>query len=328
MIINRLPAGGGGFQLPPSGTTEQFTYTVLTEPTLGSEGELINYGTCRLTGFNFSGNVSTSVTVPQYFGNYKATQISNMFFNTGNFGTLTKIVVPFDFEWFATNTSYTSKKINSQITEIVANISSASLNYAPFYNADSLTKFTSNYTYTSANQNAFYNTKLTDYNELVKFITSCYYSSFSKSTVKGTEFQSLTNIQNSGSENGAFFNCSSIINANFANLQTIGDTNTSFGTGNFANCNSMKTIKIPKCVYIGIKTFENCINLNSIYLEELPNINFGSQSSHSPFNNCSKLTNIYISEDKVDALKEVFNSAPYSSYGTNLAQYVKATPVE
>ena len=325
MIINKLPAGGG-FQLPPVGTVEDFTFETLTEPTFNESGVLTEYGTCSLTGFNFQGNVNNSVTIPNYLGNYKITKISNIALNTGTFGTLTKIVIPFDFEWQYKSTSNTAQKINSQILEITANFPRST--YSMFYNSN-VQKFTNNVQYTNAVNSDFYGSKIIDYTNIVKYITSVEKSSFANSNVKGIEFESLTTLPTTSSNDGCFRNCNNIINANFPELTVIsGGLGSQANTeaGHFNNCQNLNSIRLPKCTYIGAKTFMECRSLNSIYLEEVPTIEFGPSDFYSPFRYCGQLKNIYIPEDKVDALKEVFNSAAYSNYGTNLAQYVKPTP--
>ena len=319
MIINKLQTGGGGFELPPFAPTENFTYNTYTEN-----------GTtyARLMGFNFDGWVGTSVTVPETLGGYEVKQISNDAFVTGNFGTLSEIVVPFNFFWYQNSTASNKQRISSKITKITANFPNLNT-YSIFINSN-VTEFNSNVQYTSTIQGQFKNTKISDFSNIGKYIIIGNNETFYSSNCKGNEFINMKTIYGGYYSAGAvgtdfygpFQNCQSIINANFPELEIIEDGG-SYKYAAFCNCYSMKTFKANKLVSLGQCTFASCSSLTSIYVNSLSDINFGSSSSNSPFYNCSKLENIYTSQENYDSLKYVFENAPYASYGTNLASKVK-----
>ena len=324
MIINRLQTGGGGFELPPFAPTENFTYNTYTEN-----------GTtyARLMGFNFDGWVGTSVTVPETLGGYEVKQISNDAFITGNFGTLSEIVVPFNFFWYQNSNTSNKQRISSKITKITANFPNLST-YSIFRNSNVI-EFNSNVQYTSTIQGQFKNTKISNFSNIGKYIIIGNNETFYSSNCKGNEFINMKTIYGGHKSisitddnfYGPFQNCQLIINANFPELEIIEDGGSSDYAA-FSKCYSMKTFKANKLVSLGQCAFAYCSSLTSIYVNSLSDINFGNNSNQSPFYNCSKLANIYTSQENYDALKSVFENAPYSSYGTNLAQYVKVTPAE
>lgn len=319
MIINKLPSGGSGFELPPYGSSENFIFS-----TYDSNGETY----VRIEGFDFIGWTGTSVSIPSTLGGYQVKQISNEAFITGDFGTLSEIVIPFEFIWYYETTTAVKQRINSQLTKITANF--PAWNYTMFYNSN-ITKFDNNVIYNTCNLADYKNTKFSDYRDIVKYMITVGQSSFAGSNCKGNEFVNLKTLDDvsdiSNARLGAFEGCQSIINANFPELEVIGSAYMVATTahGHFSGCSAMNTFRADKLATLGFGTFTTCISLKELYLPSLTSINFGTSAARSPFYGCDNLTAIYTSADNVDNLKAIFTAAPFAA-DRALADLVQAMP--
>lgn len=296
MILNPIIAGG---MLPPFIATAEITYTTY------SEGDVV-YAT--ITGFNYTGN-ETAVTIPQYVNEtIEVRKINIDALNTGSFGNINSITIPFQVEWILNVTNLTAK-INNQIIELnVVNLPDPIDD--GFFRNTNLVKLTYNNTPSSARGYAFMDANLncSGIKRLIANLQSLIYSRASiVASYKGTstfkdsfsfktlKLNNLTNVQNPNYDYD-YFDCSTF-SIYLPKLKTV--------TQNMFNESGTK----PTIRYI--------------YLDTCDAINFGSGSSKSPFYYLTNLTKIYTTAENYNTLKTLFDNAPYSSYGTDLASKVE-----
>lgn len=300
MILNPIIiTGGAGGALPPFIATSEITYTTY------SEADVV-YAT--ITGFNYTGD-ETAVTIPQYVNEtIEVKKINIDALNTGSFGNINSITIPFQVEWVL-NVANVNAKINNQIIELnVVNLPDP-IDDAFFENTN-LVKLTYGNVPSSARGRAFYGANLncSGIRRLIANLQSLVYSrttwngykytnTFNKSfSLKTLKLNELTNAQDAN----YFYTC-------------------------FENCATF-SIYLPKLKTVTRNMFSETSNqpiIRYIYLDVCDAINFGTRSDNSPFYGLTNLTKIYTTAENYDTLKALFDNAPYASYGTDLASKVE-----
>lgn len=133
---------------------------------------------------------------------------------------------------------------------------------------------------------------------------------------------------------GTLYGCSALESIDFCNVTALGDCCLSF-------CRSLATLDSKKVQTIGLAVFESCTGLTEVTLREV--ISLGQRAftgctklrsvlchmetpptcGATPFENCSKLSSIYVPDDSVEAYKTATNWSTYASKIKPLSQYVE-----
>ena len=267
----------------------------------------------NITGFSYTGSF-TSVKFPLTIDGYEIKKVSTYALNTGTFGSIVKVVIPYAVTWdYVTDNSRKSDpRIASQIRALsVVNLPNPLDDCFFKFSYIQELKYQNNVL--GANGYAFYGAIIACENmyNLIKGLKNLYKS---RQGIAGGAYK--------GNYHFYEMACNKILSMpDLESIEAGADDYSCFTA-------TIHSIYLPKLTSLVRNTFSetssdiNRFVIKDIYLDICDTIEFGTSSSASPFYGLTNLEHIYTTADNYTTLKTLFDNAPYSTYGTDLSSKV------